>query len=115
MWNSYNIIEALLNTMAFLIMAFLAFCVFIVVREYCLKIKKVIKEGKGNAKIEVMINLTKNEIHEVKAAVSSEIKRLEVFSATHKDSSNSNYKRFAERSSASISVLKSAYDKLGVE
>lgn len=51
-----EISAVLLNTIAFLIVAFLAFCIFIMVREYFLKIKKIIKKDKGNAKIEVMEN-----------------------------------------------------------
>lgn len=41
------------------------------------------------------INLTQNEIHEVKAAVSAEIKRLEKFSADYSDSPDSVYKMLA--------------------
>lgn len=60
------------------------------------------------------INLTQNEIHEVKAAVSAEIKRLEKFSEDYSDSPDSVYKMLAERSNQSISVLLAAYNKLGV-
>lgn len=59
------------------------------------------------------INLTQNEIHEIKAAVSAEIKRLEKFSADYSDSPDSVYKMLAERSNESISVLLAAYNKLG--
>lgn len=60
------------------------------------------------------INLTQNEIHEVKAAVSAEIKRLEKFSEDYSDSPDSVYKMLAECSNQSISVLLAAYNKLGV-
>ncbi len=59
------------------------------------------------------INLTQNEIHEVKAAVSAEIKRLEKFVADHSDSPDSVYKMLAERCNQSINILLAAYNKLG--
>lgn len=59
------------------------------------------------------INLTQNEIHVVKAAVSAEIKRFEKLSADYSDSPDSVYKMLAERSNQSISILLAVYNKLG--
>lgn len=57
--------------------------------------------------------LTQNEIHEVKAAVSAEIKRLEKFVADYSDSPDCVYKMLVERSNQSINILLAAYNKLG--
>lgn len=59
------------------------------------------------------INLTQNEIHEVKAAVSAEIKRLEKSVADYSDSPDFVYKMLVERSNQSINILLAAYNKLG--